>query len=232
MLLIPSVTLVFEVINFLLREQSLQNVADEMHTDMWQVFLNDKQFILSLSVPVGISIMASIIANMEHQANAWKQLLAFPVPRMKVYLSKFILLFLYSITSATLLFTGMLLFGVIFDLGDAPYSQVLGDSYMAILTALPIMSFQLWFSIGIKNQTYSILIGVMSSMIGLFCAMSSIFKWLPWAYPIMSTAKRFNYETNQILSNSNLGSLVFLSLGIGLILLVLGSVYFSRKEVL
>jgi hypothetical protein len=231
-LLIPSVTIIFEVINFLLREQSLQRLANEMNTDMWHVFLNDKQFILSLSVPVGISIMASMIANMEHQANGWKQLLAFPVLRTKVYLSKFILLFLYSIASATLLFLGMLLFGAIFDLGDVPYGQAFGDSYISILTAIPIMSIQLWLSIGINNQTYSILIGVMSSMVGLFCALSSTLKWLPWAYPIMSTVMRFNYDTKQILYNSDLLFLLFLSLGIGLIILALSLNHFSRKEIL
>lgn len=230
-LLIPGVTIIYEIINFLLRRQTLENLAVEMHTDLWHVLLDDKQLLLSLAIPLGLSIMASIVANIEHQSNSWKQLLAMPISRNKVYLSKCILLWISFMGSSILLFVGMLLFGALFDLGETPYIKVLSDSFLPILSSLPLLAIQLWLSLVIKNQAYPILIGTVSSVVGLFCSLNPTLKWLPWAYPILSTTLRMDYDTNQIVYNSDLSLVLSLSLGIGLLLIACGSYHFSRKEV-
>ncbi len=54
--------------------------------------LYDNSLLFGLGFPLAATLSASIIANIEHQANGWKQTLSFPVSRMRIYVSKFICL--------------------------------------------------------------------------------------------------------------------------------------------
>ncbi|SFQ43585.1 ABC transporter permease [Salibacterium halotolerans] len=230
--LIPALTLLYEIVNFLFRSEILHSQANERNADMWQLFLYDKQFFLCLALPIGITIAASVIANIEHQAEAWKQTLTFPVPRIKVFLSKFVLLLSGSFLSAVLLMVGMFLFGVVFNFtSEVPWAKIIGDSFFPYIATVPIMVIQLWLSLTIKNQAFSITIGAVSTMGGLFFALSSVTKWLPWAYPLNSSTIRMNYNSNTLMLNPDLWSVLFLSCMLGVVLILLGGINFSRKEI-
>ncbi|NGY75811.1 ABC transporter permease subunit [Bacillus megaterium] len=84
--------------------------AEEKQTGLWQIFLYDKQFILSLTIPLSITLAASVIANTEHQGNAWKQLLALPIKRSSIFVGKFLLLFLAICLSGVVSYFALLAF--------------------------------------------------------------------------------------------------------------------------
>ncbi len=230
--LAPGLTLTYEVATFLLRSETLQAQAIQKQTDMWHIFLYDKQFILSLALPLTITIAASIIANIEHQANSWKQILALPLSRRKVYFSKFYLLFISSFFSGLFLMLGMILVGFIFQFnGGVPWLDIIADSFLPFLASLPIMALQLGLSLSVKNQAFPIAIGAIFTMAGLFFALSPITQWLPWAYPLNSSTLRLNYDTDLLIANPDLIYVLSLSLVLGASFLFTGAIHFSKKEV-
>ncbi len=229
--LAPGLTLIYECANFLLRSQVLFNQAQDKHTDLWHIFLYDKQFILSLTIPLSITLAASIIANTEHQANAWKQILALPLKRGSIFLGKFGLLFLLSFMSGVFTYVSYIIFGLSFRLGETvPWLRLIGDSMLPFLCSIPIMVFQLYLSIRVKNQAFSILVGALSSMAGLFLALSPITQWLPWAYPLNSSTLRLKYSSQQLINNPDLIYVLISSVILGGILLVIAAFLFSKNR--
>ncbi|MBY7141931.1 ABC transporter permease [Virgibacillus sp. NKC19-3] len=230
--LVPALTILYEIANFLFRSETLTSQANDQNTDMWHMLLYDKQAFLCLAIPIGITVAASVISNIEHQADAWKQTFTLPISRIKVFFSKFLLLFSGSLLSGVLLMVGMFLFGTMFNFNtEIPWVKIIGDSFFPYIAAIPIMAIQLWLSLMIKNQAFSIAIGAISTMGGLFFALSPVTQWLPWAYPLNASTVRMDYSSETLMLNPDLWMVLFLSCLLGLILLSLGGRVFSQKEV-
>lgn len=92
-----------QALNFFLRYDYLtKRYAD----DLWGAVIGN---VHQLSVPtllMGIAIVASMIAGIEHQTNAWKQTLALPVSKWCVFACKFTLLCTLLVCACTLLAAG------------------------------------------------------------------------------------------------------------------------------
>jgi len=231
-LLIPVLTLFYEIMNFLFRSETLYRFAYEKKANLWVYFIFDKHFFLSLALPLGITLAASIIANTEHQAHAWKQICALPVSRIQLYFSKFLILMVTSLISATLLGIGMALFGVIFGFkGDIPWFMIFGDSYFPYFASIPIMGIQLWLSMVVHNQAFSISIGTVSTVVGLFLAIDPKTQWLPWAYPLASSTIRLNYQTQRFTENPDLFLVVLIGVILGAFLVMAGAFHFAKRDV-
>lgn len=230
-LIIPLVVLAYEIVNFTYRGQYVNNQLDLFHADsMWSYLLWDNSFLIGLGVPLGITISASMIANIEHQANSWKQTLSFPVSRIQVYLSKFFWLFVSSIASAVFFALGMIVLGKGLGFESAvPWKSIWTDSISVYLAALPFMAVQLWLSMVIKNQAFSIAIGSISTIMGLFLAMSQATRWLPWALPVQSSTIMLG--TNGLESNPDLSSFLILACIVGFVIILIGAVHFTKRDV-
>ncbi|MEE3897205.1 ABC transporter permease [Priestia megaterium] len=200
--------------------------------EMWRHFVFSIHWILIFSLPLGITIQASIIANIEHQGNSWKQLLTLPLNKSQVYISKFLTLFIFNIISAFLLACGILLTGISLGIGkNIEWYTVLGGSFYPYLASLPIMAIQIWLSISIKNQAFSILFGVVFGMAGLFFNMNELTKWLPWSYPVEATPIKLVGDTKEMVLNSGVDYVVITAIVIGLVFLFIGLLDFTKREV-
>ncbi|MDI3410553.1 ABC transporter permease [Bacillus sonorensis] len=74
--LVPLVVLAYEWLNITYRGEYVQKQADMFKaSSMWQYLLFDNSMLFGLGFPLAVTIMASIIANTEHQTNSWKQTL-------------------------------------------------------------------------------------------------------------------------------------------------------------
>ncbi|CEH29164.1 ABC transporter permease [Aneurinibacillus migulanus] len=230
-LLIPMVVLAYEIVNFSYRSAYIKQQMNVFHADtMWSYLIWDNSFLLGLGVPLGITLAASIIANVEHQANSWKQTLSMPISRIQVYVSKFIWLFGSSIISALIFSISMVAIGKILNFeSDIPWRDVWGDSLSVYLTAIPFMSVQLWISMLIKNQAFSITIGSVSTMMGLFMAMNQTTRWLPWAFPVQ--ASTIMLGESGLTNNLELSAFLVLSFMQGFVILLAGAIHFAKKDV-
>ena len=94
--------------------------------DDWGYYLANASSFTPLALVLGIAILTSFIASIENETNAWKQLIALPVSKMSVYLSKFTVLASLLLVSSSLLTVFTLVYGLFLDLGEhIPYLDLL-----------------------------------------------------------------------------------------------------------
>lgn len=230
-LLVPLLILAYELVNLTYRADFVGKQAEMFGAgSMWMFLLYDNSLLFGLGFPLAVTLAASVIANIEHQANGWKQTLSMPISREKIYLSKFIWLTISLFLSTTVFLIGMILLGKILGFEEnIPFGLLIGDCYGMLITVLPIMAFQFWLSMTIKNQAFSILIGSVSAIMGLFLAATQTTRWLPLAYPIQSSTVILQYEG--IGYNPDFSAYLVINLILGIILMFIGSRHFAKRNV-
>lgn len=230
-LLVPLLILAYELVNLTYRAEFVEKQAEVFRAgSMWMYLLYDNSLLFGLGFPLAATLAASMIANIEHQANGWKQTLSLPISRGKIYLSKFIWLTISLFLSITIFLIGIVFLGKILGFkGNVPWGLLVGDCYGMLITVLPIMAFQFWLSMTIKNQAFSILIGSVSAIMGLFLAAAQTTRWFPIAYPIQSSTIILRYEG--IGYNPDFSAYLVINLILGIILMFIGSMHFAKRNV-
>ncbi|MFD1416935.1 ABC transporter permease [Oceanobacillus jeddahense] len=230
-LLVPLLVLAYEMVNLTYRAAFVENQVEMFGADsMWIYLLYDNSLLFGLGFPLAATLTASVIANIEHQANGWKQTLSMPISRGKIYLSKFIWLTISLFLSVTVFLFGMVFLGKILGFEEEiPWDLMIGDCYGMLITVLPIMAFQFWLSMTIKNQAFSILIGSISAIMGLFLAAAQTTRWFPLAYPSQSSTVILQYEG--LGDNPDFSAFLVISLLLGISLVFIGATHFAKQSV-
>lgn len=206
-----------QAVNFGLRYDYL---TKRYASDLWGGLLGE---IAMLTVPtlfVGLTIVASMTAGIEHQTNAWKQTLALPVTRTQVFAGKFVLNALLLFCSATLLVVGAVALGVAlgFDPGAVPYGVLLKVAYCPYLAIMPFVALQLWMSVTLHNQAVPLTVGIAGMVVSMFSSYYG--DWVPYKWPSMT------FVADKLLYAIGAG------LALGVVVLLAGIFQFARKDVL
>lgn len=198
------------------REYLLPNAPDE-----WTVLITEVSILLPLMLLLGATLLASLLAEKEHQASAWKHILALPISRIGVYWAKGIQLIGLLMIVAVLMVLALAFLWVWIPLNEPlPWDLFLKGGFYPVLAVLPVAMFQLWLSTIIRNQALPIFIGVVCSLFSY-----PLSDWLPWSYPMNAIPLTIPQEGND-------PSLwVPVGVGLGFLLLLLGALDFSRREV-
>jgi len=98
-LLGPVGVVALQMVNYGVRKDYLLQQSE----DDWGYFLQNIHSFTPLAIVLGIAILTSFMASIENETNAWKQLIALPVSKLSVYLSKFTVLAILLFLSSTLL---------------------------------------------------------------------------------------------------------------------------------
>ncbi|MUG24618.1 ABC transporter permease subunit [Paenibacillus macerans] len=230
-MLVPLLILAYETVNFTYRAEFVERQAELFRAGSpWMFLLYDNSLLFGLGFPLSATLAASVIANIEHQANGWKQALSFPVARSKIYLSKFIWLNAGLLVSVTVFLIGMVLLGKLLGFGvEVPWGLLAGDCYGMLIAVFPIAAAQFWLSMTLKNQAFSILVGSVSAMMGLFLAAAQTTRWFPLAYPVQASTVILRYEGIGL--NPDFPVYLAISLGLGIILLFGGAMHFAARDV-
>ncbi|WP_338652077.1 ABC transporter permease [Lysinibacillus sp. Y5S-8] len=186
--------------------------------DDWGYYLLNVHSFTPLAIVLGIAILTSFMASIENETNAWKQLIALPVSKLTVYLSKYTVLAILLFLSSTLLMIFTLSYGLFLNLDEPiPYMELVKFSYFPALAALPILALQLWIASVSHNQGIPITIGIF----GVIFAYSSYVlpDWMIWKWPSL-----MNHWDEPIIN-------VMLGVGIGILLYIAGMVDFARRDV-
>lgn len=212
----PIGLIALQALNFGLRYDYLtQRYAGRL----WEVLLENIQMFVPISLFLGITLVASLLANVEHSTNAWKQLLALPISRSAVFCSKLAVSFILLISSCAVLAVGIAVLGLTlrFELGDMPVIDILRLSFLPFFASLPALALFLWLCMANKNQAIPITLGVIIAISSVFSFQLS--EWFPLNWPM------FGY----------LGPHRELFVGAGLLFGVmiwsLGSFHFNKKDV-
>ena len=122
----PIGVVALQMVNYGIRRDYLL----EQSEDDWGYYLLNVHSFTPLAIVLGIAILTSFIASIENETNAWKQLIALPVSKLTVYLSKFTVLAILLFLSSTILMLMTLAYGVFLDLGDStPYMEIARFAY-------------------------------------------------------------------------------------------------------
>lgn len=207
-------------INISLRYDSLF----QSDKDPWILLVMNVHFLLVPTLLLGITLITSILVGMEHKDMGWKHLLTLPINRMQLYISKFIFLAALIGIASLLTSGGMVLLGILFDFdGMIPWNLILGESFLPYLASFSAMAMQLWISTVVSNQAYSMIIGIFGTIGATFMTTSPKAYWLPWVYPAFSAP----------LEEKSMAPDIWVPIGIivGLCILVIGAVHFSKRDI-
>ncbi|WP_445478721.1 ABC transporter permease [Lysinibacillus irui] len=213
-LLGPLGVVALQMVNYGVRKDYLLQQSE----DDWGYYLLNIHSFTPLAIVLGIAILTSFMASIENETNAWKQLIALPVSKLSVYLSKFTVLALLLFLASTLLMVFTLSYGLFLNLGaPVPYLELVKFSYFPALAALPILALQLWIASVSHNQGIPITIGIF----GVIFAYSSFVlpDWMIWKWPSLMN------QWDEPMIN------VLLGVGIGILLYIVGMIDFARRDV-
>jgi hypothetical protein len=187
----------------------------------WTGLFQNIDMLMYYAFMMGITLLASIAAGTEHQANAWKQLFALPISRLQLYASKAIWIFGLLLISCLLTSLGTGGIGVYLGFENIPWAMAFQNTFFTLFAALPFLAIQLWLSMIYKNQAAPITYGVLGSLI----LGGVVPDWLPWKYPYLVMKAVLEQQSSTAIQYVLLGILL------GILLLLLGAYDFTRRDV-
>lgn len=212
----PAGLIAMQALNYGLRYDYLMSVYKD---HLWESLLENIFMFVPISLFLGATLISSLLANIEHHMSSWKQLLALPIPRSSVFGAKFLIAFLLLNFSCLLLSIGILALGAAlkFPLNSIPYDDILRIGFVPFLASLPMLALSLWLCMTYKNQALSVTFGVVIAITSMFTL--SLSEYLPINWPL------FSYYGPQQELFAGAGLLC------GMMILLLGALHFSRKDV-
>ncbi len=184
-----------------------------------------------LALPLFITLMTALLAQMEHSENQWKHWFALPVPRWSIYSSKWIVGLGLTWTASILLELGAMFIGLSMkalrpDLDFStpiPWTVLVRNVVFISLIATLIYSLHTW--IAERSHSFSLAVGVgMAAAIANILVMNSE-KWskvFPWALPLHAINTESTYLPQALLIGT----------AGGLLLALLGCWDVTRRDVL
>lgn len=197
-------------------------------TDPWPGLIGNVHMLLVPALLLGITLLCSIMAGLEHDSSAWKQILALPVSRVGVYVAKFVSLAGLLFLSALLTSVGIALLGMSLQFtGPVPWKAIMAEGLFPFFASFAVMALQMWLSVTYQNQAFPIMMGVAGVVSSMYFSMGSLTNWLPWAYPNLS----FPLPVDDERIANDPGFWVPVGLVVGFMLLALGSGHFSKRDI-
>lgn len=189
----------------------------------WAALVQNINFLLIPALILGLTLLASLMTGIEHQGHTWKQLLALPVPRLKIYCSKFIWLLLYLVVSSALAFIGTIIDGYLIGFAHQPipWHAVFQEGFAPYLASYALIAFQMLLSVLIANQSFAISAGIIGVIVSFANVIAHVVpKWVPWVYPGGAAAY-----------SSSASQAIVLSMVVCFLLFCVGIYFFSKHQV-
>lgn len=183
-----------------------------------------------LFLPLITGVLASVICRYEHQEGGWKQLLALPVTRGRVYLSKYLIVILLVLVMQLLYLGSVYLVGEVKGITDPfPMDIVWKSIAGGWLATFPLIALQLWGSLAFKSFAAPFAINVIFTIPTILILNSERFgPYYPWGQPFLmmnvggNTEDVFFVPWEQVLTVVG-GSFLLFFIG--------GYLYFQRKAI-
>lgn len=168
-------------------------------TSVWAFFL----------LPLSVTLIAVLSAQIEHGARAWNYVLATPTPRWRLYVVKTAIVLALSALMSVAVYLLLPLGGAIRDLvelgmaGDFKWKRtaaIMRDIYAG---AILLIAIQLWFALRIRNLVISMGVGVAGGFIAVVSVIvnqvmrgsdPSPLRFFPWVIPLETTLKQPQFE--------------------------------------
>lgn len=212
----PVGLIAMQALNFGLRYDYLMK---EYAADPWGGLLESILFFVPIALFLGITLVCSLMANIEHQLSSWKQLLALPITRTAVFSAKFVLALLIISVSCILLTLGTVALGLGLgmDVQEIPYGDLIRLGFVPFMGAIPLLALQLWLSLTTKNQGIAVSFGITASVVSMFALQFP--DWVPLKWPLIAY---IGPGQTQVISAGLL---------LGATITLMGLIHFNRRDV-
>lgn len=185
-----------------------------------------------LFLPILTGVFSSFICRYEHVGGGWKALLALPVSRASVFISKFL------IVAALLALTQLIFLGCFIIASNIhgieepfPWAMLIRSVFGGWIACLPLAALQLGVSLRWSSFAAPLVINVIFTVPNILVVNSDkIRPYYPWAQPIQAMMPS---------SSNAFGSLGFISfeslmitvVGSFVLFFAAGLMYFNRQEI-
>jgi hypothetical protein len=169
--------------------------------DFWIHYFNDSwQAMVSLLLPMGITLAVSLVAQLEYKNNTWKQLHATPQPYPVIFFSKLVILLAMELqlfllfNLAVILSAGVTaaaLPAVTLPQGPIPILYFLRESSIYFMYTLPIVALQYLLSLVFRNFLVAVGAGMVLLVTNLVALSWEYVYFFPYSYPMLHFLKRF-----------------------------------------
>lgn len=222
-LLTPILAGGLSFINLYLRYDYFMSLEANEGLNSWNLLLMQHHFMWFLFLPLVVTIFASMVYYIEYKSNNWKNTLALPTSKKKVYLAKWFIVFILS--SMMILTNGIVLLIIGKALGFPETADIILISKYIIYQIFAItslISVQSFISAEISNTNIALAIGFVGVASSLFFAQSErLSKFIPYAHTI--------YTLPDPTINTNIP--LQYGFGFGIAFLLIGIFFFNRKEI-
>lgn len=203
---------------------------DDFGVNKWYIALLSMNLTYALLfLPLISGIFASVICRYEHQAGGWKQLLALPVTRGRVFIAKYVLIMLLILAMQLLYLSSIYAVGMIKGYTDPfPMEIVWKSIFGGWVATFPLVALQLWLSVMFKSFAAPFAVNVIFTLPSILVVNSEQFApYYPWVQPfemmyVGSPEDIFFVPWDQLLTVVG-GSFLLFFIG--------GYLYFQRKAV-
>lgn len=205
--------------------------TDGLKVNQWHLsllYMNITYALLFLPLITGV--LAGMICRYEHQEGGWKQLLALPVTRGKVFIAKYILLLLLVFIMQGLYLCAVFAVGMIRDFSDPfPIEIVWKSAFGGWVSTFPLVALQLWLSVMWKSFAAPFAVNTIFTLPALLVVNSKRFgPFYPWAQPFSMMYVGGNTEDVFFVPWDQLLTVVG---GSFVLFFLCGYIYFQRKAV-
>ncbi|WP_315122136.1 ABC transporter permease [uncultured Clostridium sp.] len=212
--------------DYLTSGKVLKKLNDLGVESKWQVILFENHMGMqwNLLLILVISLIAAIVNHIEYSENSWKTILSKPVERYKIYMAKWIVIFIVTLISILLNSLGIIFIGKILKIEES-LKLNLFIKYIVLQTigVMAIISLQQFISCFMKNSIVAACIGFCGGISAyMFYQGKIISKIVPYTY---------TFDALPFLDASVLTTFIVISFISSAFWITLGIIKFKKVEV-
>jgi len=223
LLLSPVISGGLTFLNLFFRFDYLKGLEANRALSSWNLVIIQHHFLWIMFLPLTVTVLASMIHYIEYSSNNWKNLLALPVSKTKLYLAKWSLVYISAALMICFNAMIMIIIGHFLVFTEAvDWKLILQYSSYQLIAAFSLISFQSFISSEINNPNVSLAIGFAGVASCLFFAQSQrLAKLIPYAHMVLALP-------DPTVDNSGL---IKYGIAFGVIFLAMGVIFFNKKEI-
>ena len=170
-------------------------LATRSGTVGWERFLDEGLAMWSFfMLPMSVTALTMLLAQLEHNSRMWTHLLALPVPRANLFLGKMLVAILLLLAMQALVYGGLYAAGLGMNLllggkltGEMQTGEMaVGLAAMAI-GALPMLAIQLWVALASRSFVTPLVVGILGTFFALVVTAAGVRLYIPWLLQIWAT---------------------------------------------
>lgn len=184
-----------------------------------------------LFLPLLTGVFSAFVCRYEHIGGGWKQVLALPVSRWKLYLVKFLTVIFLLVLTQLLLLGGLLLVGEIKGFTEAiPWKMIFTSVIGGLIACLPLAAMQMFVSVAWSSFAAPLAINVIFTLPNILVANSAKYGPIyPWVQPFLAMIPHTDGSFGAL--NVSLETLFIIIIGSFVVFFLSGIMYFQRKEI-